>query len=811
MVRQWRCPNATVRRSLLRARCNYPSRAQIAALFKERNAVPIFAIAHNSQDDSATTEIEFWRQFHGQSIGFGAVVPLSVDSSNLVQLLVSSLAQVNQLVAIHKGTDPLSLSVVKSMTNDAGGVAQYTAAVANTTVSFKVTLGSSTPVDGIVKLVVPGFGVARIEVSSCPAPIGIQLGPTCNSEEDRVRWVNNAVTVPSAPQSASGTCLVIGTVRGAVAGAGMVGLVAVQLDDAVQISDGVVLPLPSTRIVAFSCASRLFARNFNTTANVLAAFPDGRKVLAFATVGAFGSNIFQAFVSACPGDVHDACLDVDKPGCFKGPARTQLLQLAKRNATVARLLSISATSTCAPVCQNGGSCVFGECACTRDFTGARCETQRPTPPAVTVTASRITPGAGAAKSDVWLSGTTRTIKIPILSKDRSIPSGFARVMLLNTASSWRCRAQLPNGTIDGLPTWFFADSSEMDPASSPRYHASQLLAVIDISKLKWLAGTNAKATIEVQHTLSTDFACMPAGAGYRVLVMLSASRSDDASLLGPFMGGEFTLAIGGCIGDGVAGVCRSEACRSSNVAAKQVTAGQCSGANFCCIPDRTSTALPPVAAFTFLTLDVPRSSINSSAQFSWGESVPLKWRINNNRPAPSMWDTFWPSGFCALDEALGALTSSFELQLKTFSKDGQLIKSLGRHRLSAGGVDVPLELPQNATNHGAVVLVAKFSTTCSYASDVIPVTETPCFATATKTLVGTCMASCPTTGDVQQIGSCSGLKFASKCCGVERLSNNVGFKFEGEDEDEEGTVAVASAASLAVAGCAVVVAAVASI
>jgi hypothetical protein len=642
----------------------------------------------------------------------------------------------------------------------------------------------------------------------------------CSTADDRVRWVSGATrpSNPSLPSSMSNTMLLIGTVKSVVSSVGQ-SYHRVDTSDLWSVDRGVVAR--ETRpVFAYACSYWPYARNFNTSANVNARFTAGRKVLMFAQVDHSFNGTANLIVSPCADEISNACLDASNPKCQSGLTRQLLIVAASSNAELGRLLAVDAASTCSPTCQNGGQCKLGVCICPFNFMGVSCETARPPPPAVTVTAPRITPGAGSNGSDVWVSGTKRKIQIPILSADRTIPTGFARVMLLNlNPASW-CRQLLPNASLDGLPAWYFADSSEVDPTTSPRYLVTELLAVVDLSKLKWTAGTKAKATIVVEHTLTLSESCKDAGVGYRIAVMLSANRNDDAALAGPYTGGQFAIAVGGCIGDGVAGICKSSlgaganVCRSGNdygaplkVAAKTVTAGQCVGADtVCCIPDRTNVAAAPTSAFAFMALDLPKSQLTTegppTTSYAWGETVKLTWTTNRVRPQPSPFSLFFPDGFCAMDEGLDAASNSFELLLVSASNGmttpngvNNTIASLGKVKLSLGKFDAALELPQNVYNPYQVQFVAKLSETCKYTSAPFQVRESPCFSTATKTLIGTCRATCNTWGDdTNAIGTCAGLTHASKCCGRIRNSND-GFRFADEDSGEEPVGETANAAS----------------
>lgn len=649
----------------------------------------------------------------------------------------------------------------------------------------------------------------------------------CSTDDDRVRWVAEAtrsVNSNNGMSSMTGSLLVIGSVQQVVQDRGQP-YARVQLSDAWSVERGVV-QRETRPIFAWACPSYATARNWNTTANVTAAFPSGRKVLLFAQQDWSFNGTANLIVSPCAGEVRDACVDASNAKCQSGLARQMLIVAASANPELGRLLSINAASTCSPTCANG-ACKLGVCECPSAWMGAACDVRRPDPPRVTVTTARIVPGAGSNGTDVWISGTKRKIQIPILSSDRSIPTGFARVMLLNlNVASW-CRSRLPNATVDGLPAWFFADSSEVDPTTSPRYLATELLAVVDLSTLKWFPGTKAKATIQIEHTLTLSEQCKDAGVGYRIAVMLSANRNDDAALAGPYAGGQFAISVGGCIGDGAAGVCMTslgstDPCRSGNnygsplrVRAKSVTAGQCLGADAaCCIPDRSNTAPAPIGAYSFLSLDMPRSLPTAegppSSSYAWGETVALSWKTNPNRPQPSPFSLFFPDGFCAVDQGLDAPTTSFELLLVASSGTGGqfgVVRSLGKVKLSAGKFDVALEQPQNYYAP-ALQIVAKFSDSCQYSSQPFQVRESPCFSTATKTLVGTCRASCPTWGDeANVIGSCTGLKHAAKCCGRIRNSND-GFRFADEDNvDDDAAPEAAAAASLGAAGAAALTAA----
>jgi hypothetical protein len=150
-----------------REKNNYPSKDQIANLFKSKNIIPIFAIAHNREDDSPVLEIDFWRAYQQQYLGFGAVVALSDNSDNLVDLIVTALTNFNQIVSLQTTTD--TQRAVKSITTITGGSpAQYTNVKPGSTVDFKVTLtanGRQVTPDNIL-LQSPGFGTATISITS---------------------------------------------------------------------------------------------------------------------------------------------------------------------------------------------------------------------------------------------------------------------------------------------------------------------------------------------------------------------------------------------------------------------------------------------------------------------------------------------------------------------------------------------------------------------------------------------------------------------------------------------------------------------
>lgn len=147
-----------------RERNNYPSKEQIAYLFKSKNIIPIFAIAHNHEDDSPVLEIDFWRDFQRNYIGFGAVVALSDNGDNLVGLIETALNDFNHIVTLQKIVDPQN--VVRSITTARNGTAQYVNVKPGQTVDFKVALSSSgvvTP-DNIL-LQSPGFGTVTISIT----------------------------------------------------------------------------------------------------------------------------------------------------------------------------------------------------------------------------------------------------------------------------------------------------------------------------------------------------------------------------------------------------------------------------------------------------------------------------------------------------------------------------------------------------------------------------------------------------------------------------------------------------------------------
>jgi hypothetical protein len=374
----------------------------------------------------------------------------------------------------------------------------------------------------------------------------------CSTADDRVRWVSGALQENSQFDSV----LVIGTVKSVVFDEGQP-WVSVMFNDLWSLSRGK-FARESRSLLAYACPQWPTSRNFNTTANVVARFAAGTKLMMFATPRLDSQTGNILYVSPCNGEITSACLVAGNPQCASGLVRQQLLAAASANADLARALDVDAAITCAKPCMNAGQCKLGVCACLANFTGETCEKARLPPPAVTVTATRIVPGAGSNNSDVWVSGTTRKIQIPIQSVDRTTPTGFARVMLLNRSPASWCSQQLPNASLDGLPAWYFADMGpQFDLTTNPRYIATELLAVVDLSKLKWVTGSKARSTIVVEHTLTLAESCKDAGSDYPHRRDAELQSRDDAALAGPFTGGQFAIAEGGCIGDGVVGICRS--------------------------------------------------------------------------------------------------------------------------------------------------------------------------------------------------------------------------------------------------------------
>lgn len=651
----------------------------------------------------------------------------------------------------------------------------------------------------------------------------------CSTTDDRVRWVSGALQENSQFDSV----LVIGTVKSVVFDEGQP-WVSVMFNDLWSLSRGK-FARESRSVLAYACPQWPTSRNFNTTANVVARFAAGTKLMMFATPRLDSQTGNILYVSPCNGEITSACLVAGNPQCASGLVRQQLLAAASANADLARALDVDAAITCAKPCMNAGQCKLGVCACLANFTGETCEKVRLPPPAVTVTATRIVPGAGSNNSDVWVSGTTRKIQIPIQSVDRTTPTGFARVMLLNRSPASWCSQQLPNASLDGLPAWYFADMGpQVDLTTNPRYIATELLAVVDLSKLKWVTGSKARSTIVVEHTLTLAESCKDAGSDYRIAVMLSSSRADDAALAGPFTGGQFAIAEGGCIGDGVVGICRSrvgaaDVCFAASpygpptLAAKTVTSGQCIGADtVCCIPDRTNVVAPPISPYTFFALNMPKSQpttdgLPSTSSYAWGETVKLTWTTNRVRPQPSPYaQEVFPDGFCAMDQGLDTASSSFELLLVRGSHGNDVtnasnpIMSYGKVQLSLGKFDAELRLPQNLQNPYLLQFFVKFSDTCKYTSAPFGVAESPCFSTATKTLVGSCRAACSALSqDNIVIGTCTGLTHASKCCGRIRSSSD-SFRFEDE-EDEPAEENQNSASSMTLAMVTTVVMAIISV
>lgn len=133
----------------LREKNNYPSEAQISNLFKEKNIIPIFAIAHNANDPDTTFEIDYWRRFQQNKIGFGATVALSDNSDNLIDLIVTALTKINQAITL-VATDDAS-KVVKNITDQNGSGTlnmppKYDGVLPGKTVNFNVELFSPTMV-----------------------------------------------------------------------------------------------------------------------------------------------------------------------------------------------------------------------------------------------------------------------------------------------------------------------------------------------------------------------------------------------------------------------------------------------------------------------------------------------------------------------------------------------------------------------------------------------------------------------------------------------------------------------------------------
>ena len=81
---------------------DYPSIAQVKQALSDANIFPVFTIA---EDNDGVDNIPFYQDFVDNKLGFGKVVELQSDSSNLVQAITDGLVQANSQIPLNKSSD----------------------------------------------------------------------------------------------------------------------------------------------------------------------------------------------------------------------------------------------------------------------------------------------------------------------------------------------------------------------------------------------------------------------------------------------------------------------------------------------------------------------------------------------------------------------------------------------------------------------------------------------------------------------------------------------------------------------------------
>ncbi|MCC3454634.1 MULTISPECIES: VWA domain-containing protein [unclassified Microcoleus] len=176
---------------------DYPSIAQAKQALSDANIFPVFTIAKNNV---GSNNRPFYQDLVDNKLGFGKVVELESDSSNLVQAITDGLVQANSQVPLNKSSD--DFGYVKDISPN-----KYENAKPGDKLTFKVKLqNDGTGRDDNLSLRIPGlFGAAaetKVNIKTLNFNQKIPDADTSKKSQE-VRFVTNKnlLNIPIIPVS----------------------------------------------------------------------------------------------------------------------------------------------------------------------------------------------------------------------------------------------------------------------------------------------------------------------------------------------------------------------------------------------------------------------------------------------------------------------------------------------------------------------------------------------------------------------------------------------------------------------------------
>lgn len=137
---------------------NYPSIEQVRDELLGENIIPIFAVAPNSDYPDILTNY----QGLVNDLGFGDVVNLNSDSSNIVSAITQGLEQVSSTIEIEYDLDDDEFGYIQSISPN-----QFVDVLPGEEYTYTVTLGSDgTGGDDTIRLFALGYGETVLNIST---------------------------------------------------------------------------------------------------------------------------------------------------------------------------------------------------------------------------------------------------------------------------------------------------------------------------------------------------------------------------------------------------------------------------------------------------------------------------------------------------------------------------------------------------------------------------------------------------------------------------------------------------------------------
>eukprot|EP00178_Gracilaria_changii_P022307 TRINITY_DN66183_c0_g1_i1.p1 TRINITY_DN66183_c0_g1~~TRINITY_DN66183_c0_g1_i1.p1 ORF type:complete len:331 (-),score=50.55 TRINITY_DN66183_c0_g1_i1:6-911(-) len=277
---------------------------------------------------------------------------------------------------------------------------------------------------------------------------------------------------------------------------------------------------------------------------------------------------------------------------------------------------------------------------------------------------------------------------------------------------------------------------------------------------------------------------MTAGENYAIFLE-SVDANGEISRDGPSVyGGAVSVKYTSCFvrESSEVGLCMGSATcaqTADHVEKTGFNAGQCTGANVCCVPDQTAKDTRGYSWFSFTS---PARS--SASKLYAGSRVHVEWDYDTTQSYSTFWckatkDDEFELQLVRYGSRVAYIGARRELVIGSYGKYKIGDKKVLRYTDNKAGFPLAATVSGETLSEGQYYLMAKISPRCTFKSREFTVEIPSCQGSPTETIIGNCVPSTECVLDNNTPTLCQGITGAT-CCYATRSGMSAGFKDGGK-------------------------------